>query len=273
MDLAIDHTTGLTRRALLCAGATAGAAVVLGVRPWAASAAGGGYLTRSAYAGLEGTEFTVETGARTVALRLESVSDLAGAASQPALVGSDDAFALMFSGPLSTPLDSGIHTLHHPRLGTFELFSSPVDDPDRDQRYEVVVDRSVGVPGEPPEAPPKAPEAEVPSPESPPARTEPEPVEPRPLARVVRRASLRRSGRWARCEVDLRRSAEAVRVRCRLLRKGKVLASATRRVTDQHAVMRLEAVRPLAAGSYTLVVTAIDADGVATSERRRVTLR
>jgi hypothetical protein len=271
MDMAIDHTTGLTRRALLCAGATAGAAVVLGVRPWAASAAGGGYLTRAAYAGLEGTEFTVETGARTVALRLETVSDLAGAASQPALVGSDDAFALTFSGPLSTPLDSGIHTLHHPRLGTFELFSSPVDDPDRDRHYEVVVDRSVGVPEEPPEAPPKAPEAS--SPEPPPARTEPEPVEPRPPARVVRRASLRRSGRWARCEVDLRRSAAAVRVRCRLVRKGKVLASATRRVTDRHAVMRLEAVRPLAAGAYTLVVTAIDADGVATSERRRVTLR
>ena len=38
-------------------------------------------------------------------------------------------------------------------------------------------------------------------------------------------------------------------------------------------MLRLEAVRPLAGGSYTLVVTAIGADGKSTSERKRVTLR
>jgi hypothetical protein len=37
--------------------------------------------------------------------------------------------------------------------------------------------------------------------------------------------------------------------------------------------MRLEGNRPLRAGAYTLVVTAIDADGAATSERKRVMLR
>jgi uncharacterized protein DUF6916 len=263
----MNETTGLTRRSLLCAGATAGAAAALGVRPWAAAAAGPGYLRRSGYAGLEGTHFTAETGAKPVVLRLESVSDVAGAASRHALVGSDDAFSLKFSGPLGTPLDSGIHTLHHPSLGSFDLFSSPVDAPEGDQHYEVVIDRSVGLRAQP-EAP-KAPEA--PRPEA--LAERPQRKEPEPVAGLVRRASLRRAGRWARGEVVLRQSVTAERMRCRLLRKGKVVARAVRDVTDQRAVMRLEAAHRLDAGAYTLVVTAIDADGEAKSERVRVTLR
>jgi hypothetical protein len=264
----MDEMTGLTRRTLLCAGATAGAAAALGVKPWAAAAAGPGYLSRSGYAGLEGTHFTVETGAEPVVLRLESVSDVAGAASRRALAGSEDAFALTFSGPLASPLDSGIHTLHHPRLGSFELFGSPVDAPEGDRTYEVVVDRSVGVPEAQSEAP-RAPEA--PAREA--AAEETTRNEPRPAAALVRRASLRRAGRWARCEVVLRRSVDAERVRCRLVRNGRVVARAARVVTDRRAVMRLEATGRLAFGAYTLVVTALDADGAATSQRIRLTLR
>jgi hypothetical protein len=266
----MNRTTALTRRSLLCAGATGSAAALLGVRPWAAAAAaaGSGYLSRSAYLGLEGTRFTVETGAEPVALKLESVSDVAGAASRRALIGSDDAFALTFSGPVGTPLDSGIHTLQHPRLGSFELFSSPVDAPEVDQHYEVVVDRSVGVATAHSEAPTTA---EAPMNEQPDAGTAGD--EPKPNAGLLRRASLRRAGRWARCEIVLRRSAPAERVRCRLLRRGKVVATAARELRDQRAVMRFEAERRLASGRYTLVVTAIDADGVATSQRVRLTLR
>jgi methionine-rich copper-binding protein CopC len=51
------------------------------------------------------------------------------------------------------------------------------------------------------------------------------------------------------------------------------VATATRAVKDQRAVMRFEAEHRLASGRYTLVVTAVAADGAATSERRRVTLR
>ena len=263
----MNDTTGLTRRSLLCAGASAGAAVALGVRPWAAAAAAGsGYLTRSAYAGLEGTHFTVETGARPVVLRLESVADVAGATSRRALVGSDDAFALTFSGPLADPLDSGIHTIRHPSLGSFELFSSPVDTPNGNQLYEIVVDRSVGAGAAPrPETRERDPEPQ-PEPDD-------QPEAAKPQVALVRRASLRRAGRWARCEVVLRGSAEAERVRCRLVRKGKVVARATRMVTDQRAVMRLEGTRRLASGVYTLVVTAIGADGQTTSQRIRLTLR
>ncbi len=270
----MNQTTGLTRRSLLCVGASAGAAVALGVRPWTASAAGPGYLARSAYTGLEGTSFTVETGAKPVVLKLESVSDVAGAASRRALVGSDDAFSLKFSGPLSAPLDSGIHTIHHPSIGSFELFSSPVDAPEGDRNYEVVVDRSVGV-AEAPRAPkpPEEPELEAEAREpEPQPKPESEP-KPKPAPALLRRASLKRAGRWARCELVLARSVDAERVRGRLVRKGKVVATAARAVTGQRAVLRFESAEKLAAGTYTLILTAFDADGKKTSERRRLTLR
>jgi hypothetical protein len=273
----MNHTTGLTRRSLLCAGATASAAVALGVRPWTAAAAGPGYLTRSAYAGLEGTHFTVETGAKPVLLRLDSVSDVAGAASRRALVGSEDAFELTFSGPLAQPLDSGIHTLHHPSIGSFELFSSPVDTPEGSRLYEVVVDRSVGASAAPRTQPREPEPAPQPKPqEAQPGAAKPEaakPEAPKPELALVRRASLRRAGRWARCEVVLARGVEAERVRARLLRKGHVIAKASRAVNDRRAVLRFESERRLAAGPYTLVVTAFDAAGKATTQRKRVSLR
>jgi hypothetical protein len=266
--------SGMTRRSLLFAGATAGAAVVVGARPWTAAAAGPGYLTRSAYTGLEGSRFTVETGTEPIVLKLESVSDVAGAATRRALVGSDDAFSLKFTGPLGSPLDSGIHTLHHAQLGTIELFASPVDAPESDRNYEVLVDRSVGAP-----AASKAPSA----PKQPEPEPEPQP-EPAPKAEaphretvaapaLLRRLTLRRAGRWLRCEVVLRRSVEAERVRVRLVQKGHVVAKAVRRVEDGRAVVRLEAAHRLAAGRYTLVVSALDAAGRATSERKRVSVR
>ncbi len=245
--------------------------MALGVRPWAAAAAGPGYLTRSAYAGLEGTTFTVETGAEPVVLRLESVSDVAGAATRRALVGSEDAFALKFSGPLARPLDSGIHTLEHPLLGSIELFASPVDAPAADRNYEVVVDRSVGAPAAQDAPARKEPEpAEPPAAETAPAKPEQEPA---PAAALVRRVKLRRAGRWLRCEVVLADGVEAERVRCRLERKGRRLATATRAPSEGRAVMRLEADGRLGPGSYTLVVTAIAAGGKATSERKRITVR
>jgi uncharacterized protein DUF6916 len=284
----MNSDSGLTRRSLLCAGASAGAAVVIGVRPWAAaaaSAAGAGYLTRSAYAGLEGTSFTVETGAEPVVLRLESVADVAGAATRRALAGSDDAFALTFSGPLASPLDSGIHTLNHPRLGSFELFASPVDRPDAKRAYEIVVDRALPDAAARREAPAATRETAPPSeggpaavPGNAPGGHAPDRVthrsEPKAApAALLRRASLHRVGRWLRCEVVLRGSVEAKRVRCRLFRNGRLVAHAGAEVTDGRAAVRLEAAHRLAASSYTLVVTAIHPDGPATSERCRVNVR
>jgi hypothetical protein len=115
---------------------------MLGLRPWAAApaaAAAGNHLVRSSYTGLAQRRFAVGS----VKLRLQSVSDVAGAALEPSLAGSEHAFVLTFSGPLAEPLESGTHTLRHPDLGTFELFISPIARPSTDCRYEAVIDRSV----------------------------------------------------------------------------------------------------------------------------------
>jgi hypothetical protein len=115
---------------------------MLGLRPWAAApaaAASGRHLLRSSYTRLATRSFS--TGAAKV--RLKSISDVAGAALDPSLAGSEHAFVLTFSGPLGKPLESGIHTLRHPELGTFELFISPVTQPSSDRSYEAVIDRSM----------------------------------------------------------------------------------------------------------------------------------
>jgi hypothetical protein len=135
-------STTLTRRSLLRTGALATAATFTGLRPWAAARAqaAASHLRRSSYAGLRGARFA----AGSVDLRLISVADVAGAGADAALAGSDDAFVLTFSGQLDSVLEAGTHTLRNARLGTFELFLSPVGLPRRDQRYEAVIDRSVG---------------------------------------------------------------------------------------------------------------------------------
>jgi hypothetical protein len=94
----------------------------------------------------------------------------------------------------------------------------------------------------------------------------------KPLA-PLRRASLRRAGRWLRGELVLARASDAKRVRVRLMRGGEVLARASAPVRDGRAVVRLEGARPLTAARYTLLVTAIGPDGDHTVERRRVGVR
>ena len=114
---------------------------MLGLRPWAAApaVAAGPHLVRSSWAGLVQQSFAVGS----VELRLHAVADVAGAARDRSLKGSEDAFALTFSGPAAEALESGIHTLSHPALGPFELFISPVERPGTDRIYEAVIDRSV----------------------------------------------------------------------------------------------------------------------------------
>ena len=133
----------LTRRSLIRTGTGVAAATLAGLRPWAPAraAAAPSHLLRSSYAGRVGQRFA----AGRAKLRLVSVSDVAGVAVQPALAGSEDAFALAFSGPLDGALEAGTYTLRHAELGTFELFVVPVGRPRSDRRYEAVVDRSVGV--------------------------------------------------------------------------------------------------------------------------------
>jgi hypothetical protein len=251
----------MTRRALLQAGAAATAASLFGGRLWspAAAAAAPGHLKRSAYAGLTGGGFR----ASGTDLKLLSVADLAA---RPALAGSEDAFALAFSGPLGAPLESGIQTFSHPALGSFDLFVTPVDLPDGDRRYEVVVDRSVGALPDPPEPVRHDP---APAPATAPAQ---EPAAAPPARRkrlpLLRRVALRRTARGARADLVVRPGVRRVHVK--LLRRGRVIATAARDVRDHRATLRFGGALP--AGAYTLVVTATDRHGERVVRRRRVSL-
>jgi hypothetical protein len=140
----MSPTATVTRRSLLRTGALATAATFTGLRPWTAARAqaAASHLVRSSYASLVGKRFVVGS----VALRLLSVADVAGAAGNPSLAGSQDAFVLTFSGPLDPALEARTHTLSNAALGKFELFLSPVGIPHGDRRYEAVIDRSVSAP-------------------------------------------------------------------------------------------------------------------------------
>ena len=138
MRRSYTERTLLTRRTLLGLGATAAGAALAGAWPeWATAAPS--HLRRSSYAGRVGQRFA----AGSVPLRLVSVADVAGAARDRSLAGSDDAFVLVFSGPLDRPLEPGIQRLSARGLGRFELFVSAVERPGADRRYEAVIDRSV----------------------------------------------------------------------------------------------------------------------------------
>ena len=108
------------------------------------------HLLRSSYLPLAGQRFRI--GGKT--MQLGVVDDLAGAAGDKALRGHPEAFALTFYGPPNA-LGATVQTFSHPDVGTYSLYIAPVGQVEgRVQRYEVVVDRSVGVPKRPP-APPK----------------------------------------------------------------------------------------------------------------------
>jgi hypothetical protein len=139
----------LTRRRLVQAGGVAAAGLYLGGLSASASAATAAavpaYLRRASYAKLTNAAFTATgaSGAK-VTLRLAEVSDLARARAEKSLEGSDNAFALAFSGPRATPLPGTVTELRHATLGTFAVFIAPVGRATAaEQRYEVVVDRSM----------------------------------------------------------------------------------------------------------------------------------
>lgn len=149
MDSDIRAGALLTRRRLVQAGGVAAAGLYLGGLSASASAAtaaaGPAYLRRASYVKLTNSAFTATSaGGARASLRLAEVSDLVRARTEKSLQGSDNAFALVFTGPRSTPLAGAIHELRHATLGTFALFIAPVGRATAaGQRYEVVIDRSM----------------------------------------------------------------------------------------------------------------------------------
>jgi hypothetical protein len=137
----------LTRRRFLELGAAAWLGTMLGgvrtARAAGVDVTAPAYLRRASWTPLAGTAVAVAG----VTLRLADIGDL------PHLAGRDDAFRLELTGAAGA-LAGGIHSFRHPALGSFSLFVAPVDTVvDGVQRYEVVVDRSVGVPHSVPQAP------------------------------------------------------------------------------------------------------------------------
>ncbi len=268
----------LTRRRLIQIGGSATAAAYLArfVAP-AAAAAGGvpGFLVRSSYAPLVGTPFAV-TGGAAAPLTLTAVSDLVRARAEPALAGSEDAFALSFAGSPDAVLGSGIHELGHPALGTFSVFIAPVDRVVGTQEYEVVVDRSL--PGAVAARQAPAPLA-VPAAGAAPAAVTPAspgPTRAKPASRphLTDTATVARRGGILTADLRVADGTPVVSVRASLTR-GAVEYARAGRLLRGHAAIRLplRERRPVTPGTYELRLTWTEGSGRQVATHRRVTLR
>jgi len=243
MTEAITEAGKLTRRHLVQAGA-AGTALLglggLGRLEGIASAAGATppELRRGTYLGLSDDRFEVAGAPGTGTLRLLSVDDLPSAARVSELRGRDDAFVLRFRGS-GEQLESGIQRLRHPELGEFSLFVSPIEEPGSWQDYELLVDRTVGVPGI---AAGGVPETEA---GKEPGRT------PRPPVRLVD-ARLRR-GRGHRLVVEARiDSTDVALVRASLLRGARAVSRALASPRGDELVIRFSPKSRAPRGRYAL---------------------
>jgi hypothetical protein len=233
---------GVTRRRLLATGGAAGAAAMVGLRPWAAdsaaAASGDGvpnYLIRVTYSVLSSPDFTSSSAGATADLKLIAVTDL-----QPDLAGSEDAFALRFTS--SRPLESGTHTFFHKDLGVFDFLIGPVENRGE---YEVVVNRSVNAPKHPPRRRHKREKS----------------IErgSRAAAQArgahLRRASVRRTARGLVCDLVLEEDVHMKTATVWLMRGDRVVAavSAKRPHGRRHSV-RLPTDHRVRGGRYDLVV-------------------
>jgi hypothetical protein len=131
--------SGLTRRDVILAGATAASSVVLAAPLARTATATQSPLRRATYAALSDRTFRIRRGGvvRTIALR--EIADLPRAATLAKYRGSDDAFGLTFDGPPGG--EQGTYTFAHPTIGRFAMFITPVGRPSKLQTYEAVIDR------------------------------------------------------------------------------------------------------------------------------------
>ena len=270
----------LSRRRLIQLGGGATTALYLPNLSSVAIAAGvPASLKRSSYGPLVGRSFGSGAGN----LTLSAVSDLARAQSEPAFAGRDDAFALSFTGPSGSVLQSGIHTLSNDTLGSFDIFITPVDAPGSDQQYEVVVDRSVSIGA-----------ADVVAPEplelsnGPVGRAEVPPAAvtvagagaggaghtSKPKPKLVEFASVARRGHILAVDVRVARGHGIVAVSVSLVRNGSVYGRASGRLRGRRGLrLNLRRLRKARAGHYQLRVTTTDNRGRRTLSTSSVTLR
>lgn len=239
----------MTRRRLLATGGAAGAAAVVGFRPWDPASAGAAtasdspaYLRRASYQALSTPDFNTSRLGQSAGMKLMSVADLGAADVDAKLVNSDDAFALTFT--TDTPFESGTRSFAHPDLGVFELFVAPVEG---QGSYEVIVNRSVGLPKRPP--------APAPGHQAPPDGKKP--AQPKHVhAAQLRSARVRRVGRDVVVHIELNPDAHVKSATLWLTRGGNVVAATS--IKHVHGHDRLSVRLPLpkrpSGGRYELIV-------------------
>jgi hypothetical protein len=250
---------------LLATGGAAGAAALVGFRPWdpsaAAAATGQGdtpaYLLRSSYLTPSTPVFGTSSLGQTATLKLEAMYDLG---TDKALAGSEDAFALAFSS--DTPLESGTRSFSHPDLGVFELFVSPIEGHGLN---EVVVNRSVGAPKHAPRPPSQRPPA---------GETKPPPT-PRPAhAAHVRRLSAHRQARDVVVEIGLNPDTHVKTALVWLSHGGMVVAAGSvHHVKAQRVAVRLPMHKRPRGGRYELTVGTKDRAGHMEYKRVKIALQ
>lgn len=262
--------SALTRRRLVQMGAAGAATFWLGsrVEGLAQAATAGNGLKRSDYLALTDSGFTASVDGGSRALRLTAVEDLPVATQVASLRDSEDAFTLLFSGDARGGFEQGTRQLSHPQLGKVDLFLVPVERrTNDDQTYEAIVDRTVKIPGLEDDGAPKpanpGQRGEQPSRRSAVARRSP----------TLRRAALRRTNsRRLLADVQLANAAGVASVRASLLRRGRVVATASAGSKRGHSLLRFGTRAPLNAASYELSLVTIGADGTATTLRKAVRL-
>jgi hypothetical protein len=147
MDESIE-TRGLTRSGLIKAGAVAALVVGTGGASRALASVGGpalpvsalgkpkggaAYLHHQTFVPLVGSDFRVlRPGERTLKLKLVEARQLAG---------PGESFSLLFHGRAQPGVVSDIYRIHHPALGTFELFAGPVGRGVKGLDFEAVINR------------------------------------------------------------------------------------------------------------------------------------
>lgn len=269
----------LSRRTMLQASGFGVLALTLPL-PTVGTAAAAGYantppvLRRASWAALAGHDVQVVGGP---VLQLTAVSDLARAASDASLRDLDEAFVLSFSGPANRPLDSEIHQLAHPELGTVSLFVTPVGQVGSSQQYEAVVDRTVRIPGmlDAPAVTGTAADAVAEAEASTLGVVAPA-VGAAPASVLRKRLKVRAQAHRtaSRTKLDLDLTGAAVQaVAVRVVRHGKTLASGQGLVQHGKASLVLHGRHRLARGTYDLVVTATDRKAQALTVTRTVKIR
>jgi len=273
-----DRGHGLTRRRLLQSGGAAAAVALIDLHPVTAALASNAntasntpaYLRRSSYTSLSSNGFTVSADGVQQTLELLSVSDLKRAGLQ----GADDAFMLQFSGPGSETIEQGTHVLSHPTLGSFELFSTPVNQPQSTQTYAIVVDRSIAIESSGAPTPPAAAtNSTAVSPDSATATARSTP-KPTPVAHesIFHRVHVARAAHGVLVEVSFAPSSHIEHVHAWLIRNSHPLGVADHRVSGDGAKFEVSSSHHLPDGDYEIKLIATARHGVKSGLTRQIKL-